>query len=106
MTQQEMITWLHDMAEGPMAHNPEHADTCNTLTAIRVELERLQADLDALKTTLAGVKSMHADSLERCERLQAIVNKQAELSRLTGDRNFPLAAAMLCQQAADSTRPR
>lgn len=48
MTQQEMITWLHDMAEGPMAHNPEHADTCNTLTAIRVELERLQAELKEL----------------------------------------------------------
>ena len=38
------------------------------------------------------------------QRLQAIVNKMAELSLLTGDRNFPFAAAMLCQQAAEQAR--
>lgn len=47
-TQGQMIEWLHDMAEGPMSHNPEHADTCNMLTAIREELERLHKTLDDL----------------------------------------------------------
>jgi len=47
-TTKDVIDWLQDMAEGPMAHNPEHTDTCNMLTAARVEIERLQAIVDRL----------------------------------------------------------
>jgi len=36
-----------------------------------VEIERLRADLDALKETLAGVKSMHADALEELYELRS-----------------------------------
>jgi len=34
------------------------------------EIERLQEDMSALKATLAGVKSMHADAMEETERLR------------------------------------
>lgn len=45
------------------------------------EIDRLQADLDAIKQTLAGVKSMHADALEKNGRLQAIVDGAEAASR-------------------------
>lgn len=51
---EEMVEWLHDMAEGPMSHNPEHADTCNMLTAIRIEIERLQALVKEIGDELYG----------------------------------------------------
>ena len=37
---------------------------------LRCEIERLTADLAALKETLTGVRSMHADALEDAERLR------------------------------------
>jgi hypothetical protein len=58
-----------------MRCNRESCATCDLEADAADEIERLQADLDALKQTLAGVKSMHANALEKLQRLQAIVNR-------------------------------
>ena len=66
MNQAELTEWLRDMAEGPMAHNPEHADTCNKLTAVRMEIERLQAIVDRLPKTADGVPIVPGMDVFRC----------------------------------------
>ncbi len=40
------------------------------------ELGRLRADNASLREALAGVRSMHADALEECQRLQAGVTRK------------------------------
>ena len=52
---------------------------CDNETALELcaEVERLHADLDALKETLAGVKSMHADALEKTDRLLRAIESAA-----------------------------
>jgi predicted GTPase len=44
------------------------------------DVARLQADLDPMTKTLAGVKAMHADALEEYRRLQVAVNMMVELA--------------------------
>ncbi len=54
------------------------------------EIERLQADLDAMKQALAGVKSMHADELEEIERLKTLFGSRFHLDSACGSCGGPL----------------
>jgi uncharacterized protein YfdQ (DUF2303 family) len=75
INQTELTDWLRDMAEGPMAHNPEHTDTCNMLTAARVEIERLQRALTDTEQVRDLRWKLWKEVTAECCRLQAIVDR-------------------------------
>ena len=89
-----MIRWLHEQASGPMANDPRQVDTCNTLTAIRLELERLATrrqeiddeaagyaeEIEALRATVANLQESAVEGSDwkgralRAEAMYAYLN--------------------------------
>ena len=76
MNRPQMIKWLHEQASGPMANDPRQVDTCNMLTAIRLELERLAIRRQEIDDEAVG----YADEIERL---------RAELAEARGHETMP-----------------